>query len=194
MDTSYRQNMFILERLGKYNFSSIFSAFRCDTSSIPCVDGVRYIPYSDEFEHAEGYVRNNGIVEACLSLDGVLKTSDKYPDGFLPWRWLLDKHKSFVYQYSQVFRQINTGERVFLCLSIVGCRNVVTNDQGFQYDYTGKIDRDEVICDPIEILRIDNDDEISFTLKKLQIAFLLAIGVKYDDSLKKLIDEVYGAK
>ena len=194
MDTSYRQNMFILERLGKYNFSSIFSAFRCDTSSIPCVDGVRYIPYSDEFEHAEGYVRNNGIVEACMSLDGVLKTSDKYPDGFLPWGWLLDKHKSFVYQYSQVFRQINTGERVFLCLSIVGCRNVVTNDQGFQYDYTGKIDRDEVICDPIEILRIDNDDEISFTLKKLQIAFLLAIGVKYDDSLKKLIDEVYGAK
>lgn len=29
-------------------------------------------------------------------------------------------------------------------------------------------------------------------LKQLQIAFLLAIGVKYNKSLKQLIDDVYG--
>jgi len=29
-------------------------------------------------------------------------------------------------------------------------------------------------------------------LKQLQIAFLLAIGVKYNESLKQLIDDVYG--
>ena len=79
-------------------------------------------------------------------------------------------------------------------MSIVGCRNVVTNDPGGQLDYTGKIDRDVVICDPIEVLRIDNDDEVAVCLNKMQIAFLLAIGVKHDDSLKRLIDEVYGTK
>ena len=29
-------------------------------------------------------------------------------------------------------------------------------------------------------------------MKKLQISYLLSIGVKYDDKLKKLVDEVYG--
>ena len=70
-------------------------------------------------------------------------------------------------------KRINTGERVFLCLSIVGCRNVVTNDPGGQLDY---------------------NDEVAVCLNKMQIAFLLAIGVKHDDSLKRLIDEVYGTK
>ena len=192
MDTNYRQNMFILERSGKAKFGNIFSAFRCNTSSIPCVDGVRYIPYSDELAHAEGYVKNNGIVEASTSLDDSLRIGDKYPDGFLAWEWLLGLIKDIFSQYSQVFKRINTGERVFICLSIVGCRNVVTDDQEFQFDYSGKIDRDVVICDPIEVLRINDDDEVSFVSKKMQIAFLLAVGVKYDKSLKRLINEVYG--
>ena len=192
MDVSYRQNMYILERSGKGKFSSIFSAFYCNTSSIPCVDGIRYIPYSDNNVCAEGYVKNNGIVEACMCLDDEIKTGNSYPDGFLPWGWLWDKIYDICYQYSQSFKQINTGERVYVCLSLVGCRNVATDNKGFDLDYIGKIDRDEVICDPLEILKIDNAEEVDYVMKKLRISFLLAIGVKYNDTLKKLIDEVYG--
>ena len=89
---------------------------------------------------------------------------------------------------------INIGERVFLCLSIVGCRNVVTEDKAFQFDYLGKIDRDEIICDPIEVIKTDDSYDSDRVLKQLQIAFLLAIGVKYNESLKQLIDDVYGSR
>lgn len=192
MDTSYRQNMFILERSGRAKFGSIFSAFSCSASSIPCVDGIRFIPYSDDIACAEGYVKNNGVVEACMSLEDSLRIDSKYPNGFLPWGWLIEKISSICYQYFQAFKQINTGERVFLCLSIVGCRNVETDNRGFQSDYTGRIDRDVVICDPLEMLKINDEDEVAAILKKMQISFLLAIGVKHNDFLKKLIDEVYG--
>lgn len=191
MDMSYRHNMYVIERKGKASFSSIFSAFSCNTSSIPCVDGLRYIPYSDSSTRAEGYVRNNGIVEASMSLDDVVKDVGDYPMGFLPFGWLLEKIDSVFRRYSQVFRSINTGERVYICLSIVGCRDVVTDNRRFQNDYVGVIDRNEVICDPIEIIKVDDDDEVETALKKLEVSFLLAIGVKFNDKLKQLIDEVY---
>ena len=192
-DRYYSQNMFVLERSGKAKFSEIFSPFGCYASSIPCVDGIRYIPYRDK--DAEGYVRNNGIVEACLSLDEDIRINEsKYPEGFLPWVRLWDQIKAVCFNYIKVFNNINIGERVFLCLAIVGCRNVLTNDEFFVRNYVGRIDRDEVICEPVELLRINNEFEVGNVLKKLQIAFLLSIGVKYDKTLQKLIEDVYGVK
>ena len=194
MDYSYRQNMFVLERSGKASFGGIFSTFGCNTPSMPCVDGLRYIPYSDSNYRAEGYIRNNGIVEACLSLDDQIdKHGDRYPDGFLAWKWLWEKLYDICYQYTKVFNNINTGERVFICLSIVGCRNVATESKEIWMDYTGKIDRDEVICEPTELLRITDYDAFEIMMKRLYISYLLAIGVKHDEILKKLIDEVYGS-
>lgn len=185
--------MFVLERSGKAKFSEIFSPFGCYASSIPCVDGIRYIPYRDK--DAEGYVRNNGIVEACLSLDEDIRINEsKYPEGFLPWVRLWDQIKDVCFNYIKVFNNINISERVFLCLAIVGCRNVLTNDEFFVRNYVGRIDRDEVICEPVELLRINNEFEVGNVLKKLQIAFLLSIGVKYDKTLQKLIEDVYGVK
>lgn len=194
MDYSYRKNMFVLERSGKASFGSIFSTFGCNTPSMPCVDGLHYIPYSDSYCRAEGYIRNNGIVEACLSLDDQIdKHGDRYPDGFLAWGWLWDKLHDICYQYTKVFNSINTGERVFICLSIVGCRNVATESKEIWMDYTGKIDRDEVICEPAEFLRVNDYDEFEIMMKRLYISYLLSIGVKHDEKLKKLIDEVYGS-
>ena len=192
-DYSYRQNMFVMERSGKANFGSIFSSFSCNTSSIPCVDGLRFVPYSDNYYRVEGYVRNNGIVETCLSLDNQIdKNIEKYPKGFLAWKWLWDKIHDICYQYTKVFSKINMGERVFICLSVVGCRDVATENKDFRMDFTGQIDRDEVVCEPAEFLKVDDSDEFEMMMKRLYISYLLAIGVKYDDTLKKLIDEVYG--
>ncbi|MBQ6392176.1 MAG: hypothetical protein IJH60_01550 [Eubacterium sp.] len=193
MDNEYELRYLPLERNGTHRFSEIFSTLTCSGASIPCVDGIRYIPYSEYYAPAECYIKNNGIVEACLSLDKHLrKESEKYPDGFLSWGWLWNKISDICYNYIKTFTTINTGERVFICLSIVGCRNVVTEDKEFSFDYMGRIDRDEVICDPIEIIKLNDEIEMDHVLKELHIAFLLAIGVKYDDSLKHLIDEVYG--
>lgn len=193
MDYSYRQNMFVLERSANVNFGSIFSSFGCYTSSIPCVDGIRFIPYSDSRYHSEAYVRNNGIVEACMALDDdVDRDRLQYPNGFLAWEWLWNKLREICYIYTKVFKDINTGERVYICLSLVGCRNVVTENKEFAMEYTGKIDRDEIICEPVEFIKLDDSDEFEIIIKKMYLSFLLAIGVKHDKKLRELIDEVYG--
>ena len=102
-DSNYRQNMFVLERKGPGKFSEIFSTLSCSSSSIPCVDGIRFIPYS-EYYSAECYVKNNGIVETCLSLDRHLKSAgEKYPDGYLPWAWLWDRISDICYHYLKSF-------------------------------------------------------------------------------------------
>lgn len=192
-DRYYSQNMFVLERIGKARFFDIFSPFGCYASSIPCVDGIRYIPYRDK--DAEGYVRNNGIVEACLSIDEDIRINEsEYRDGFLPWVRLWDQLKDVCYNHIKIFNNINIGERIFICLSIIGCRNVVTDDEFFARDYVGRIDRDEVICEPVEMLRINNEFEVGTVIDQLHISFLLAIGVKYDRTLQKLLEDVYGVK
>ena len=194
-DAGHRQNMFVLERQRKVDFGSIFSAISCYTSSIPCVDGIRFITYPDNINHAEGYVRNNGIVEACLSLDEDLKRSIdvNYPNGKLRWKWLWKIIQEICEQYTTTFVQINTAERIYVCLSIIGCRNVITMGPEDRPGYTGKIDRNEVFCDPIVVYNLSDENELELILKKLHISFLLAIGVKYDDTLKQLIEEVYGS-
>ena len=193
VDYNYRHNMFVIERTRKIDFGSIFSSVRCNTTSIPCVDGLRYLPYSDDYFRAECYIRNNGIVESCLPLDNKIENiKNKYPEGFLPWAWLWKKFDDICNKYVKVFRSINTGERIFICLSIVGCYNVTTESSDFGMGYTGKIDRDEVICEPVELLKISDSEELELVMKRLYISYLLAIGVKHDETLKKLIEDVYG--
>lgn len=191
-DSNYRQNMYILEKSSETGFSSIFSAIRCNTISIPCVDGIHYIPYSAGYSRAEGYVKNNGIIEACLALDEYLhKNDEKYPEGFFPWGWVWDKICDICEQYFRVHRNINKGSTVFICLSIIGCWNATTEDNSFHYDYVSKIDRDEVLCDPVEINTNTVLIDVQTILKKLYITFLLSIGVKHDEKLAELIKEAY---
>lgn len=65
-------------------------------------------------------------------------------------------------------------------------------EDNFYNGYVGIIDRNIVLCDPIVIENIGDEKEAELMMKKLQISYLLSIGVKYDDKLKKLVDEVYG--
>ena len=189
IDSSSKKNMFVLEQSNKVEFSGIFNAISGDIASMPCMDGLRYIPFSRSFDRGEGYIRNNGIVEACLCLDNhIHKDIERYPNGFLAWKWLWDIVKDTYYNYVRVMSEIEKSKRFFICLSIVGCQDVSTNNEGFWYDYYGKVDREIVTCDPIDTYMSDDGELV---MKRLYISYLLSIGVKYDENLKKAIEEVY---
>lgn len=190
-DANYRKNMFVLERSGKYHFQMMFQQFGCNITSIPCVEGLRYIPYYDSAEKSEGYVKNNGIVEMCLSLERYIRNEDKYPKGFLPWGMLWDKIKATIICYREQFGELVAGERVYICLAIVGCKNVTTDNADFSLEYRGQIDRDELICDPV-VFNLNDEEDFEKILKEMYISYLLSIGVKHDKKLQDMIDEVYG--
>ena len=191
MDKSYYKNMFALGKKQSINFSSVFIPFGCYDTYLPCVDGLRFISDSERTDNLEGYVRNNGIVEVCMALDDCIEIR-KRPNCFLPWSWLWDKIVETYNSYTKIFKPLVGENRVFICLSIVGCKGVITENSEAEHIYIGKIDRDEVVCDPVEI-HID-DEESKDALRKLHIAYLLAIGVKHDKRLMELIDNVYGER
>ena len=53
-----------------------------------------------------------------------------------------------------------------------------------------RFSKDDTIVDYTDLTALD-DEEIKLVLKKLNIEFLLSIGVKEDEKLNKLIKEVY---
>lgn len=190
IDSSYRKNIYAMELSGKYHFGKIFSSLSCNTASIPCVDGLRYLTFNDYYK-TECYVKNNGIVEACLCLDDSIDVNySKYPEGFFSLKYMWDDFEKMFHEYVNIFSDINIGKRIYICFSLVGCKNVVTESRDFGMGYLGKIDRDVVICEPIEYVN-NKDFDIDIILKKIYISFALSIGVKHDDKLKNIINEVY---
>lgn len=193
MDSSYDNNMFILEKIKGINFSSMFSKFGCNSTSIPCVDGLRFIAYSQYVPQSECYVNNNGIVECYLPLTTELRMGDsRYPNGFFPWAYIWEMIEDTYSKYVNIFKKFYVGERVFVCISIVGCKGVTSQSSEFSFCGTVKIDRDIVICAPVGIDNLSDGYESELVLKKLYIEYLLAMGIRGDKDLNEFIKELYG--
>lgn len=191
LDHSYDQNMFVLQKTKNIQFSGIFIGLGC-VVYMPCVDGLRCIPYRDNPIQSECYVKNNGVVECFFPLnDRMLHIDEKNPDGFLSWGYIWRGFEAVCREYAEKFKDIYPDQRVFMCLSIVGCKGVMSENEGFFELYSGKIDRNLVLCSPVFTSDLNNEDENDLVSKKLYIEFLLSIGVKYNEKLTELIQEVY---
>lgn len=192
LDSSYNQNMFVLEKAKGMHFSTIFSEIGCSGISMPCVDGLRYISYGDNPIQSECFVKNNGIVECFLPLDDITLGIGrcKYSKGFIPFEFIWGKIESVCSGYADKFKLIYQNEKIFMCISIIGCKGV-TSEGGEIVWFRKEIDRNLILCSPVFTNNLSNDEEIKLVLKKLNIEFLLSIGVKEDEKLNKLIKEVY---
>lgn len=193
LDHDYDQDMFVLQRTKHIFFSSIFSGFYCSETSIPCVNGIRFISHLNN-DKAECYLYNNGILECFLSLEKIVnKRSNSYPTGYMPRDHIWDMIKETCDGYYKHKEILCNSDRIFLCVDIIGCKGVVSqtpSDDGSVY-YTGTIDRNTLICDPVVIT--DTSDEAMFAnmVKKLKLNFMLSIGVKYGKDMDGLIRELY---
>lgn len=191
LDSSYNQNVFVLEKTKKKHFSTMFLQTGCGSIYMPCVDGVRYIPYNDNSIQSEGYVNNNGVVECFLPLDNtILHINNKYPNGFMPWEYIWSMLKPLFLSYAESFKQVYSSEKVYMCISVIGCKGV-TSESGELYFFRKSIDRNLVVCSPVIVNDLNDEDEVTLVLKKLYIEFLLSIGVTNSEELTELIREVY---
>jgi hypothetical protein len=192
LDSSYNQNIFVLNRLKGINFPSIFSTFGCHDMSIPNCDGIRCIPNTSYYKHRECSVRNNGVVECFIPLEGYARfDSDKYPDGYFAWKALWEKINDVFYKYCDVFKRIELFGKTYVSISIIGCKDVTTENEEFNYYYIGKIDRNEVLCNPISIEDLIDGEQQELTLKKLYVDYLISIGIKYNKELTTYLKELY---
>ena len=193
LDPAYNQNMLAFEKNKGVRFSSVFSEFYCSTYSMPCVDGLRFVPYSDQYPKSECYIYNNGIAECFFPMRESLNYgSEKYPDGYISWKYVWDKICNTVYKYNETCKSFCGETKLYVCLSIVGCKGVrSTGEEAFFHNYIGKIDRNLILCNPISIDNIESKEEEELLLKKLYIEYMLSIGKKFDEYLDKYIKEIY---
>ena len=193
LDPSYNQNMLALEKNKGMRFSSIFSAFYCSSYSIPCVDGLRFVPSSKQYPKSECYIYNNSIAECFFPMRESLNYgSDKYPDGYISWKYVWDKICGTVYKYNETCKSLCSETKLYVCLSIVGCKGVrSTGEEAFFHNDIGKIDRNLILCNPISIDNIESKEEEELLLKKLYIEYMISIGKKFDEYLDKYIKEIY---
>lgn len=194
LDSSYNQNMFVLEKTKEMHFSTIFSQIGCNGISMPCVDGLRYIPYRDNSIQTECFVKNNGVVECFLPLDDTTLhiNSSRHPNGFMPWEYIWENIEPVFSGYADKFKLIYQNEKIFMCISIIGCKGVTSENDELS-SFRKDIDRNLILCSPVFVSDLSNDDENELIIKKLNIEFLLSIGVKNNYELTKLIQEVYNA-
>lgn len=85
------------------------------------------------------------------------------------------------------------GQRIFVCISIIGCKGVssTSEEEGFFAFYSGTIDRNMLMCNPIVLDDIDSYDEQEVMKKKLYIEYMLSIGKKNEKDLDQYIKDVY---
>lgn len=190
LNTSENENMYILQKKNNYSFYNIFSHFYCSNPVIPCVDGIRFVSDSQAYCHGEGYVYNNRIVEGYLGVGQYVNLKDKYPNGYLAWSAIWDHLCGLVHGYYKEFQNIVNDNRIFICLSIIGCKDIVTEAEAYHYPYIGRIDRNNIMCNPVCIENIA-DEDVSIILKKLYIEYVLAIGIKHNKELDAFLKEVY---
>lgn len=192
LDSSYNQNMFIFEKSKHIGFSKLFSEIGCNSYCTPCVDGLRYIPYRDSSFKSECYVNNNGVIECYMQLDDIMLHIDhnRYPNGYISYISVWKMFEPVFMGYAEKFKQMYPNEKVYMCMSIIGCKNVIS-EFGDITAFQKTIDRNNIQCAPVIVNDLSNEDEMNLVVKKLCIEFLLSIGVTNSKELKKLIQEVY---
>lgn len=185
LDSSYDNPIYYLCKKGT-EFSAIFSSFGCNSRPIPAVSGIRY---SDKRSGVEGRLQNNGIAEIYFPLKGFLEVSGKYPNGFLPAMALWEKIESFTRAYAKKSYILANSVRVFAGLSIVGCKNVQTDND---WQAAGSIDRHMLICEPVPFENMADEEQLERDMKRFKLETLLSLGIQSSKKINQLLSEVYG--
>lgn len=105
------------------------------------------------------------------------------------YKYAWDDISPMAKQYIRVMQDVIETKRIFLCISILGCKNTITNYGEFR-EVIGRIDRDSILCNPVVIEDLENEDSVDIAIKRLQIEFYLALGIRRSEELDKLIAEV----
>ena len=184
LDSSYNKPIFYHYRKG-VQFNSLFAPFGCAYRPLPTVSGIRY---ADRQIGVEGRLQDNGIAELFFPLQDTIDFSDANPGGFLPALYLWDKIESFTRAYAQISDLLADSVRVFAGLSIVGCKNVKTDNDWLA---AGSIDRHMLICEPVSFENMADGEHLEYDIKKFKLETLLSLGVHSTEEVRKLLSEVY---
>ncbi len=178
-----RKHLFLIEKKRNINFAAVFSGAGIDTSSIPCVDGLRFAnTYGDE----KAIIYNTGIVEYLLPLKKYITTAENrsYFSSYDVW----GKIDLVSQGYQEIMTTIFGNQRFFGCVSVIGCKDVISEEVDLPR-FEPSIDRNRVVCEPVVFTEIEDKNTFYLDLKRLHLEYLFALGIKRSPLVNDLINE-----
>ena len=187
LDSSYDTPIFFHCRKG-VDFSGLFTPFGYINRPIPTVAGIRYV---DKKRKTECRLQNNGIAEVYSPVGDYIDFSESHPEGFLFSQDLWENIELFVRAYAEKSSFLAKGGRVFAGLSIVGCKNIRTDNDWMTAGY---IERHMLICEPVVFVDMADEDQLETDIKTFELETLLSLGVHSEKRVNELMLVVYGSE
>ena len=185
LDSTYDSPIYYLCKKG-HDFSRIFLTFFNEHRyTYPTISGIRFGLKSKKDEY---HIFNNGLAEAFLSLDDF--TYDRQNTHYFEWRDLWERISQSVSNYICEFKNILNRKRIFVCITIVGCKDYIT--KGSEEYGNGSIDQHKMILQPVVFENIADDELTETANKHLEVEFLMAMGLAGNPRIKKYLEELYG--
>lgn len=175
-DPMHNKNVYVINRLNNRKISGIFSPFLCSSYVRSNVDGIHTLGYEVK---QEGQIYNNGIAECFVPAEGnyISKMQRTAPESeFFAHEKFWEELGTAVKNYIDVMAGILDTKRIFVCLSIIGCHNVLTGNS-FSFHESAKIDRVQMIMNPIIFEDIQDETDVYVSMKRLKTEYHLAIGI-----------------
>lgn len=187
MDSVHKKNLFLLSQINRVRFQDIFSDYNCTNWAIPNVDGLRF---TSQYFKEECQLTNNCIAEAFQPLYQMLNVKNTSNNSLhLAHVCVWEDIRNTVQNYMEKMKDILDTQRIFVGISILGCKGVIT-EAIFTSLYRAEIDRDTIIC-PLTIFNdITNEESVGKSLKNLQFEYMLSIGLKNNSDLQALLQEI----
>ena len=109
----------------------------------------------------------------------------------MPYDYLWPLIKESIEDYQAVSRRYMNYHRFFVCISIIGCKDAIT-EENFRLVWESKIERNKLICNPSSFLLDEISSNNEKDMERMHLDFLTSIGVKYDPIINELITDIYG--
>lgn len=187
-DSSYNKLVYILNRQRNYSLSNMFNPIEYLGNPLPTVDGLLRKPVGESHHH-ECRLFNNFVGEAFNSLKGEVQKIGFSDDALhFPWRYVLERVLNFTYESVTELRKHISTNRLFICISIVGCMGVSTQMRDNNITIS-TIDRDVLLIAPCVFDDIANEDANEDATNRLKLDYFLSLGITANDAVKKLMDE-----
>lgn len=190
IDSSYNKNMFLLDRSKKMSLYKLFNSFAAYENYIPCADGLRFLPTSEFNKNAQGYINNNGVIEYFIPLKEFISSYNNTAQKYIQKNDIWSRIETALSNYNDIFKDEYCNNRILICLSIIGCKGILSETTEYTHQI-GSIDRNNVICEPVIIEKLNDFNTVELAIKKLHIEYLLSIGVQRDENLNEIIKEIY---
>lgn len=173
LESSTYVSPFLLQKEKRVNYPNIFKNC-CYGNSIPNVDGLSFPNY--EYDNGIALqIFNNNVIEKTIKLKAF--QSNELNCKSLRTRSIFDSVSQLCQDAIKYYKELELFGKAYICVTIAGCKNLCT-EYNFYMEYNGIVDRNNIVCEPVEIYDINDECYVQNAINKQKINVCLALGIK----------------